>query len=147
MQERCDVLHTAAAAHISPRWIKDELRTSSTAPRPISLQHLLFTLELTVFASPHLDTEMRCTRVHVLEMLERVWVRFCSASILIFIEALFHLTDSQHLCSRLQSIMGRKKIQIQRITDERNKQVSHTCETKGFMLISLLFVWLISSKK
>lgn len=48
----------------------------------------------------------------------------------------------QRLCSQLQSIMGRKKIQIQRITDERNKQVC-PCFLMSISLFSLLIIIVI----
>lgn len=126
-------IFTTAAAHFSPRWIKYELKSSCSAPRHISLQHPLSALAAVRHKSrPHcLATPGQ--RNASARMLSDAWL--CLSGFQPHFHShlqrgAFPLDRLQHLSSQPQSIMGRKKIQIQRITDERNKQVSQCYATK-----------------
>lgn len=119
-QERSVVILTTAAGgevcHFSPRWTNDELRTISTSS--VSAAPARWRSRPRCLAT--LDREMcLCVSSSAWPRLSVLWLHFLSH----LPRGTSALDWLQHLSSSQQSIMGRKKIQIQRITDERNKQV------------------------
>lgn len=120
IQERSVIfLITAAAGKFVTLVHVDQMMNWELSRPHASPQHPQLTGDDHV-ASARLDREMcLCVSSSAWPCLSVSWLHFLSH----LPRGTSALDWLQHLSSQFQNIMGRKKIQIQRITDERNKQV------------------------